>query len=214
MAGRKQIKLAVLLIISVIFISGSARADSAGLVTGNLATADACGFGLGYLSGNLGLGDNTTSFFGTLTYGFSQYTEGRIKLGLSDGERTDASLLFGADFKYELLDYYDASHPAPVDLALGGFMEWIDYDGISVLQIGGNIISSIPYRFKGGQKLVPYGRINIRLEKLSNGNSNTELELGLNLGTKFELSNDLSFYGEIQIDGNTGLFLATEMRVF
>ena len=208
-------KLLVCTIILVISIAPMTIAGSFGIASGNIATADACGFGIGHFGGIVGLGDKFTSFIGTLNYGFSQYTEGRVKFGFSDADGVDATILIGADLKYEYLDYYDANRPAPFDLAFGGFFEWADYDNASLLQIGGNIIGSIPYRFNGGQRLIPYGRVNLRLERVSaRGNSDSNLELGINFGTKFELSGDLAFYGEIQVDGNTGLFLGTELRAF
>jgi hypothetical protein len=214
MTGHKGIPAAALLLILLIPIN-NAFGDSAGLASGTMTTANACGFGVGYFGGILGLGDNFTSFIGTLNYGFSQYTEGRAKLGIVDAEGTSATLFLGADMKYQLLDHYDAVHPSPLDLALGGFFEWASFDPNTVLQLGGNVIGSIPYRFTGGQRLIPYGSVNVRLERLSaNGNSNTNLELGLNIGAKFEMSSDMSFYGELQIDGNTGLFLGTEIRAF
>ncbi len=215
MTGRKIFLVAASILLLAMFPVQEGFAESVGLASGNMTTANAVGFGVGYFGGILGLGDNITSFIGTLNYGFSQYTEGRVKLGIVDGDGTDATLFLGADMKYQLLDHYDAVHPAPLDLALGGFFEWANYDPITVLQLGGNVIGSIPYRFTGGQRLIPYGRVDIRLERLSaSGNSDTNLELGLNLGAKYEMSSEMSFYGELQIDGNTGLFLGTEIRAF
>lgn len=211
-----KLKFTGLLVILIVGLLASPqlKAESIGIASGNLATADACGFGKGYLGGTLGLGDDITSFVGTLNYGFSEYTEGKVRFGFADADGVDASVLIGADLKYEVLDYYEEGHPAPFDLALGGFFEWVDYGPASVLQLGGNVIGSIPYRFKSGQRLVPYGRFNVRMERVSAGDSESDIEIGLNLGTKFELNTELSFYGEIQLDGNTGLFFGTELRVF
>jgi len=215
MTGRKRILVMAAVLLIAIFPVTEALGDSVGLASGNLTTANACGFGVGYFGGILGLGDNMTSFIGSLNYGFSQYTEGRAKFGIVDGDGTDATIFLGADLKYQLLDRNDPNQNATFDLALGGFFEWEDFDPFSVLQLGGNVIGSIPYRFPGGQRLIPYSRVNIRLERLSaGGNSDTNLELGLNLGAKFEMSTEMSFYGELQIDGNTGLFLGTEIRAF
>ena len=195
-------------------------AKSAGLISGNLSTADACGFGIGYVGGYVGILDDATTVFGSLTYGFSDYTEGRIKLGFSDldGSATDPEFMFGADFKYEFMDYYDKNRKQPLDMAFGGFLEYVNYEFASVLELGGNYIASIPYRFQSGRKIIPYGRANLRLESVSfdapGVDSESDFQFGLNLGVKYEISSEMNLYGEFQIDGFTGLFLGLDVRVF
>jgi hypothetical protein len=200
----------------ILLIGSSYGDESCGLATGNLTSADACGFGVGYVGLFGGWGDDATSVFGTITYGFSDYTEGRFKFGFSDLDvpRSDPQIMVGFDFKYELLDYYDKLRKNPCDLALGAFTEYVDYEGFSEFELGGNIIGSIPYRFESGYKLVPYSRINIRLERYSNHGSESDFRAGLNFGAKFELSSEFNMYGELQVDGNTGLFIGAEIRAF
>lgn len=188
--------------------------EAVGLASGHLATAEPCGFGVGNIGAIVGLGDNSNNFLGSISYGFSQYTEGRLKLGLSDADRVDASLMFGADFKYQFLSRKDSNHP-PLDMALGGFFEWVDYDILSVLDLGGQIIGSYNATLSNGQHLIPYGRFGIRIENVSIGDeSESDLRFGLNLGTKYEPSRDLGFFAEFQLDGNTGLWLGVEFRAF
>lgn len=193
-------------------------ADSAGMASGYLATADACGFGVGYIGGFAGILDDGTSLFSSLTYGFSEYTEGRIKIGFIDGEgeASDPELLFGADFKYEFMDYNDKNGAQPLDMAFGGFLEYFDSGYFSVLQIGGNLIASIPYRFQSGSRLIPYGRAGLRMEKYSadSGVDDTDFQFGLNLGAKYELTTDMNLYAEFQADGLLGLFLGLDVRMF
>lgn len=194
------------------------RDESFGRMSGGLTTADACGAKAGYLGGFVGLGDNSTSLFGSYTYGLSKYTEGRIKLGLSDpkgnsGQDSNIGILFGADMKYEFMDYYDHSTKAPFDMAAGGSLEFVRANGGSVFELGGNLIGSIPYRFRSGNKIVPYLMINVRLERFSSGHSSS-LEGGMNLGAKFEFSDDLNLFGEFQLDGNMFFFTGIEFRAF
>lgn len=99
-------------------------------------------------------------------------------------------------------------------MAFGGLLEYVKYDEFSILELGGNLIGSIPYRLSGGQRLIPYGRFDFRLEKYSNGGSESSFQVGLNLGTKYELSHDMNIYGEFQIDGNFGLFAGLEFQAF
>ena len=193
--------------------------DSAGLVSGNLTTADAAGTGIGYLGGFVGFGDNAAAVFGTFTYGVSDYTDIRFKLGFADADapESDPEIFLGADFKYELMDYDDTLHNNPFDLATGVFMEFVNYEGGSVLQLGGNLIGSIPYRFESGHRMIPYARLNIRMERIdfdAADESDTDFQGGLNAGAKFELNRDFNLYGEFQLDGNTGIFFGLDIRVF
>jgi hypothetical protein len=219
MMNRKGILIGAIL--AFVFSSSGVMAwdDSFGRMTGGLATADACGSGIGLLGGFIGLGDDATSLFGVYTYGFSKYTEGRIKFGFSDPEDTphydsDPRLMIGGDLKYEIMDYYNHSAKNPFDLALGGSMEFVDTEGGSAFLLGGNLIGSIPYRFNSGNRLVPYMIINFRMERISNGDADTDFEAGANLGVKFEFSDDLGLFGEFQIDGNDAFFTGLEVRVF
>ncbi|MBN2227059.1 MAG: hypothetical protein JW763_06810 [candidate division Zixibacteria bacterium] len=209
--------VALVLLLMAGMVSPVQGRSAAGLAMGNLTTADACGYGLGLVGGHIGICDEGTSVFGNLTYGFSDYTEGRVKLGFFDPdiEGADPKIMFGADFKYEFLDYYDRNRKNPFDLAFGGFLEYVDFEGGSVLQIGGNAIISIPYRFDSGRRIIPYGRLNLRMEKVSAGdNDESDFFAGLNAGAKFEASEEFNIYGEFQLDGNAGLFFGVEFRAF
>lgn len=202
-------------------VVGNTFADGGyGVILGNLTTADVCGNGQGYIGGYAGLTDNGTSLFGSVTYGFSDYTEGRFRLGFfdADAQNSDPVIVLGADIKYEFMDYYDRHTQNPFDLAFGGFFEYADVEGGSILGVGANAIGSIPYRFESGKRLIPYARFNIRLERWSSDSdaidSESDFRAGLNLGTKFEMSEDFHLYGELQIDGAFGLFTGVDIRAF
>jgi hypothetical protein len=214
----KKVQFGFAIALVLIFAAGNSFGETFGLATGNLTTADACGFGVGYIGGYAGIGDNGTTLFGSVTYGFSDYTEGRAKIGFFDPDapNSDPSLTLGVDFKYEFMDYYDRHTKNPFDLAFGGFLEYVDFEGGNVLEVGANAIGSIPYRFESGRRLVPYARFNVRVERWSvdDFDSESNFRAGLNLGTKFEMSQDLHLYGELQIDGNFGLFTGVDIRAF
>ncbi len=209
----KIIALAVIIVMS----AAVSYADSFGLISGTLTTAEATGFGNGYLGVFGAFGDNANSFFGTVSYGFSNYTDGRFKIGFSDpdGPGSNPKIFIASDLKYQFMNYNDKSHKQPLDMAFGGLLEYVNYDPYSIFQLGGYLLGSIPYRFSGGTRLIPYGRVNFRLERGSAyGHSDSNFEAGLNLGTKYEWSHDMNMYGELQIDGNTGLYLGMEFRAF
>jgi len=215
----KKIINIFIIVVFLLSISAYAR-ESVGMASGNLTTADACGFGMGYTGVFFGYGDAASCIGVNITYGFSDYTEGRIKLGFSDLDGSDTSPEFmgGFDLKYKFMDYYDKMKNYPLDLAFGGFVEYVNYKNTTVLEIGGGLIGSIPYRFKSGRSLIPYTRANIRLERFSvdccPGDSESNYRFGLNLGVKYELSSDFNLYGEVQIDGNLGVFTGLEFLTF
>ena len=212
-------KLGAVILFSAVILAGpSVFADAFGLTTGYLSTADACGFGVGYIGGFAGIGDDGTTLFGSITYGFSDYTEGRFRLGFFDPDYpgSDPVLTLCADLKYEFMDYYDRHTKNPFDLAFGGFFEYTNIENANVWDLGANAIGSIPYKFASGRRLVPYARLDIRLEHVSvdNAGSDSNFRAGLNLGTKFEMTPDFHLYGELQIDGNFGLFTGVDIRAF
>ena len=220
---KKFIRCTILSIAALLLIGPAYGSSAHGLAFGNLTTADACGFGIGYVGGFAGLADNGTTLFGTVTYGFSDYTEGRAKIGFFDADvkNADPELVLGVNFKYEFMDYYDRNRNYPFDLAFGTFLEYLSYESGSVLQLGGESIGSIPFRFESGRRLIPYARLNLRLERVAwdydgpgGDGSESNFKLGLNAGTKFEMSESFNLYGEFQLDGNDGLFFGVEFRAF
>nr|MBN2276300.1 hypothetical protein [candidate division Zixibacteria bacterium] len=214
---KKAILPVILLALIGLSASGTLAEESIGLATGCLTTADAADFGVGYVGGFAGFGDDVTSVFGTVTYGFSDYTEGRLKFGFADldAPNTDPQILLGVDMKYELMDYYDKLKKNPFDLAVGGFIEYVDYENYSTFELGANVIGSLPFKFNSGHRIIPYSRFNIRWERYSaNDDSDSNFRLGANFGGKFEVTREFSLYAELQIDGNSGLFTGLEFRAF
>jgi len=190
-----------------------------GSAFGSLTTARAIGQGAGNFGFAVGFAD-ATSFTGSFTYGLSQYTDGRLKLGLIDSDNSDAKLTLGADFKWQFWNYGPGS-THPFDFAVGGFFEFVDLDAASAFQIGGHLIGSYPIVLTRGGTLTPYGRFNARLEALSfdrpvgasGDDSDTNLEVGLSGGVEWKMTTTVSLFGEFQIDGNDGVFLGVDFNV-
>jgi len=210
-------------LVMIFSLAGSSFAESnaMGSVFGTLSTANALGQGKGNFGFGIGLADNATSFVGSLTYGMSQYTDGRIKIGLADPDHGgDTKFAIGADFKWQ---YWDATADPkyPFDMALGGFFEYIDFDYASGLQVGGLIMGSHTFVMQRGGSLTPYGRFNARVESISysrpagsqGDDSETNLKVGLNAGVQWQMTPTLAFFGEFQLDGNDGLFLGIDWGV-
>lgn len=215
----KRKRILLTLILAVCLMSSATTYAAVGSAFGALSTAHTVGQGKGDLGGGLGLGD-ATSFMATFTFGSSEYTDVKFKLGLVDAAGSDAKLALGADFKWQYLVVEEDS--TPVDLSFGGLVEYTDFDFASVFQIGAFVTSSWPIQLKGGGgKLTPYGRFNARLESISldlpvgysGDSSESNLEVGLNAGVEWKPNSTITLFGEFQLDGNDGLFLGVNLNV-
>lgn len=186
--------------------------DALGSAFGTLSKAQVIGAGAGDVGLAVGIAD-MNSFVGSFAYGMSSSTEGRIKLGIADNDPADAELTFGMDFHYQMMDFDPAVQSDPLDMSVGGFLEYVDFDHWSIFQIGADLLGSYPFRMDNNTTLSPYGRFNVRLESYSNGGSDTKLKFGLSMGACWDLSADFGAYGEFQFDGNDGLFMGIRYRV-
>lgn len=216
---RKTAILVAALVLTAGMVQGGS-VDALGTAFGTLSTAQTIGQGQGALGLGVGAAD-MNSFFGFFAYGMSASSEGRLKLGITDNEGVDAKVTFGLDFHHQMLDA-DITRQDPLDLAVGGFMEYVDFDGLSVFQVGADLIGSHPVDLSNNTTLTPYGRFNVRLERYKaeftvNGQniseSESELKFGLSLGACWDMTPDFGLYGEFQFDGNDGLFLGLRYRV-
>jgi len=211
-------KTLVLALLAAFVVAGSVSADSMGSAFGTLTTARALGAGRAAFGAGVGIAD-ATSFFGSFTYGLSNYTDGRIKVGLIDHDGADAELTIGADFKWQFWSYGPNSKN-PFDFAVGAFFEYADIERFSVFQVGGQLIGSYPISLRTGGTLAPYGKFNARLESISwddhfpgRDDSESNLEVGLNGGLQWQMTSDIALYGEFQIDGNDGVFFGIDLAV-
>lgn len=217
-------KLLLVLALLLVFTASGIKADSFGSGFGSFSDASTLGQGKGNLLGGVGLADATT-VFGIFSYGLSGHTDGRLKFGIIDADGADAEIMLGADFKYQFISK-DSLNNGPFDMAFGAFFEYynfgdsynvgttvVDYS-ITVWQLGGNFIGSYPLYLKNGNRLIPYGRLNVRLENFdSDFYDDSNLEVGINAGVRWEVTNMINFYGELQLDGNDGLFLGVDFNV-
>jgi hypothetical protein len=214
-------KIAAITLALITFPVAHSLATSAhGSAFGAFTTAKSIGQGNGAFGIGVGIADATT-VAGWFDYGLSDYIDGRLKLGFIDADGGDTEITLGADFRYQFWSVL-GTVPNPLDMALGGFFEYVDYGRLSVFQIGGQILGSYPFTLRNGTVISPYGRFNVRLERYSfdsnypgtnSSSSDSEIEFGLNGGAAWQITPTINVYGEFQIDGNDGVFLGIDFLV-
>ena len=181
---------------------------SVGTPFGTMSTAQTIGMGQGEFGLGIGAAD-MNSVFGFFAYGMSATTEGRIKVGIADEDKVDAETTFGLDFHHQMLDA-DATRQDPLDLGVGIFMEYMG----DVIQVGGDLLGSYPILLRNNTTLTPYGRFNVRLERMKiAGETDSDLKFGLSLGAAWDMTRDFGLYGEFQFDGNDGVFIGLRYGV-
>lgn len=192
--------------------SSACSFSNGGSSFGTLTTATPMGMGRTNFGAGIGLAD-ATSFAGTLSYGLSQYMDGRVKLGLVDDKGKDNGIGFalGADIKWQFWNIGPETD-YPFDYAVGGFLEYTGVDNESVFQLGGRLIASYPIYLEKGGSLVPYGGFNARAQ-IESKDSKSGLKVGITAGVQWIWTPNVSFFGEFQIDGNDGLFLGVDFSI-
>ncbi len=205
----KQVAILVTVLVLTTGMVQGGSFDTHGTAFGTMSTAQTIGQGIGVLGLGMGMAD-MNSVFGFFAYGMSATSEGRLKLGIVDKNKEDAKVTFGLDFHHQMLDA-NTTRQDPLDLAVGGFMEYVD----NSFQIGADLFGSHPINLSNNTTLTPYGRFNVRLERLrkDDGKTDSDLRFGLTLGTCWDMTSDFGLYGEMQFDGNDGLFIGLRYRV-
>ena len=224
-------------LIALLILAPVAGAENVGSIFGAMSTAKATGKGQTTFSGTIGLTDHT-SFLGSVNYGLSDRVDGRLRIGVVDADVFDTAIALGADVRWQIWDEDKMGAPSagvkqkPFDMAVGGFMEWIDLDAEAlgtflisqtVFQMGGQVTGSHVIHFSNGGTLAPYGRLNLRYESqtiefptgtLFTGKvSESHMALGLNGGVAWGPTRNILLFGELQIDGNDGIFLGIDYKL-
>ncbi|MFH1687835.1 MAG: hypothetical protein ABIE70_09990 [bacterium] len=180
---------------------------SAGSSFGCLTTARTLTTGVGQAGLGVGLGignRHRNSVSGSLGYGLFDYIDGTIKLGFSDADKVRAAV--GVELKYQFLNAGPALDD-PFDLAVGAFGEYLD----DIFQLGVCLTGSKTFALGSVRLLTPYARFNTRIE---NDSGKSEIEVGLHGGVEWGITENISVFGELQIDGRDGIFLGLKDLVF
>jgi hypothetical protein len=196
---------------------------------GQMSPASVLDQGTGKLGGYFFTADDAFGVVASGRYGFSKYTEGRARLGFidQDGSNTDPHIIFGIDAKYLLWEYIkkkpvDSSSTAaeyynPFDLSLGFGLEYAKLESYTVFGLGGSVIGSFPFHFKNNTSIEPYARLNLRYQLNSyniSDASESNFEIGLNLGALFSVTPLVDITAEFQLDDQNAFFAGVDFAAF
>jgi len=185
---------------------------------GQLNTAKTFSPGEYNIGGYLGAYDDAIAFFGQFRAGISDYLDFGLKLGFLDiqsghpltgWETSHSGPILGGDLKYRLLE---TELRDPLDLSLGMLFEYSSVQDIDRFAFGGSLIISRDFTLESKNTISPYGRLNMRGERVSWDNwkhegSDTDLEAGFTFGADLQIKEGWHFVGELQFDEYFG-FLA------
>ncbi len=193
----------------IVVLSGSASAQ----YLGQMCPASVLPTATGKMGGYLIVAEHATAAAGSLRYGFNDYLEGRARLGLIDPEASNMGIIFGADLKYLLWKYNQSGNP--IDLSLGGALEYAGYEHGSVLGLGGSIIGSLPFQLENNRSIEPYARLGLRVQKEDVGDaSDSHLKIGLNVGALFSVTPLIDFTVELQADDEMAVMAGVDLVAF
>ena len=193
--------------------------QSLGMPSGAFWTADVPGFGVGHIGCGAGIATDINPLFVSVAYGFSDISEGRIRLGYAypDIEGEEKSLLLNLEAKMQIMNTKDKEHYCPFDLAVGALFEIVYFESFYLKEYTGFLLLSVPYHFNG-HKAFPYCRFTLRREaETPDGRpdlSERETRAGLNLGFKYQADEKFGIYPEFQFDGNRGVFIGFDYQLF
>jgi hypothetical protein len=194
---------------------------------GQLSTAQTLPKGETMLGAYLGIYDDAFSVFGQIRHGMVRYLDfgfkgGMLNLDMGYGE-DNTGLVFGGDVKYWFMER-EANDP--LDLSLGGGMEFLKIADYSLFSLGGNAIASYEFEYGRQKSVTPYGRMNLRWERANlkrfwrgwgweEGDwTDDDVDVALSLGADLKLSPDFSIIGELQIDDNVGFVVGVNYKIF
>ena len=207
------------LVITGFIITFSALSASAQFL-GQLSTAQTLNKQETMLGAYLGVYDDAFSLFGQLRYGVVKYLDFGFKMGMlsldpqpEQGEE-GTGLTFGGDVKYWFMERRSDD---PLDLCLGGGMEFLRVSDYSLFTLGGNVIASYEFELTAQRCVTPYGRLNLRWERADSekgDGTHDDVDVAVSMGADLKIAEDFNLVGELQIDDNVGFVAGVNYKIF
>jgi hypothetical protein len=151
---------------------------------------------------NVGAYDDAMTFIGGARRGVGGYTDAGVRMGFVDFDKgADDGFLLAGDLRYQIMELRIQD---PLDLSVGGSLETILGVGTGNISLGGFVVGSRPIALTNDKDLWPYGRLVMRWDKWSDHN---EFNIGLNLGSAYELNPTTRVSAEFQFDDQFGFIV-------
>lgn len=195
----------------VLLVAATAQAQFMGQLTDARVLKDAQSL----LGGYVGIyNDNAVSAFGQYRYGMTDVIDGGFKMGFLDpGKGSNTGITVAGDLRYQVLFQ---KLKDPVDLSLGGGLEFFFGSHLTILSFLANGVISHRFESQTGKGVTPYGRLQARIQRNSPdfGSTNTDGEVGVSLGGEFEVAPAISVASELQLDSEVdfGLLFGVNYR--
>ncbi len=157
---------------------------------------------------NVGIYDDAMTICGAYKYGIGGYTDLDFRVGYIDvDEGGDDGFMLSGNFRYQVLEVRIQD---PLDLSVGSQIETILGWPEGNIKLGIFAVGSRPIAINDEKDIVPYGRIILRYDKYG---SDDDFNIGLNLGSSFDLNETMALSGEFQFDDQFGFTLALVYRL-
>ena len=156
----------------------------------------------------VGIYDDVLSLLGSFRYGFVDYTDIGLKAGLLDYSgrgNSETGFMLSLDAKHQLMEVRIED---PFDFSAGGQFELITGIGNNIYSFSGLSVCSYPVTLSNNKILTPYGRLALRYEIIEY--SDNEFNIGFNVGSSYQLKEDLIVSAEFQFDDNFGFILGVD----
>ena len=152
--------------------------------------------------GNVGIYDDAKTIVGAIKYGVGGYTDIDVRLGYIDVDGGgDDGMILASNFRYQLMEVRIKD---PLDFSVGGYFETILGWDDSNFKLGAFAVGSRPIALNDEKDLVPFGRLILRYDKYGD---NDDVNIGLNLGSKYDLNPSTALSAEFQFDDQFGFIL-------
>ena len=189
----------MMLLLGLLFLAPSVQAQ----FLGQLSTARTVPVGGYDLGGYFGVYEDAFAFFGQFRGGVAEYFDLGAKLGVISFDpgfdESSEGVILGGDFKYQLLD---ANLEDPFDLSIGAGLEFFSVSDFNTFSFGANFCGSKDFALAKGRVISPYGRLNLRGERVNEEGkpTKTDFQAGLNPGVSLKVSSYIQIIGELQFD--------------
>ena len=146
----------------------------------------------------VGIYDGVQSLAGGIRYGVGGYSDISVRLGLLDYQNTSNGIVLSGDYRYQLMELRIKD---PLDLSLGGLVEYVSATGANIFSLGGFVIGSRNIHLTDSMDLWPYARLTLRWDSYQNDD---KINIGFNPGASLDLSETATVTGEFQFDNDFG----------